>query len=197
MAMQFDINTIFSEMRATVQDPRSGARRVMAANLSMNEAALALLIVAILTAIISAFVGQMAQGIDTAAMPMAALSPVQWAVMQIAAMFVGAALIAAVGRFFGGQGTLAQSIALLAWAEFIVLMVQIAQVLSMFILPPVAVILAVIGIALTLWLIVNFVAELHGFDSLFKVFFALVGVSFLLVVILATIMAVLVGAPGA
>lgn len=195
--MQFDLTTIFSEMRAAVQDPRSGARRVMAANLSMNEAALALLIVAILTAIISAFVGQMASGVDAAAMPMAALSPVQWAVMQIAAMFVGAALIAAVGRFFGGQGTLAQSIALLAWAEFIVLIVQIAQVLAMFILPPAAVILAVIGIALTLWLIVNFVAELHGFDSLLKVFFALFGVSFLLIVILATILAVLIGAPGA
>ena len=195
--MQFDINSIFSEMRATVQDPRGGARRVMAANLSMNEAALALLIVAILTAILSAFVGQMASGVDTEAMPLAALSPVQWAVMQIAAMFVGAALIAGVGRSFGGHGTLAQSIALLAWAEFIVLMVQVAQVLSMFILPPVAVILAVIGIALTLWLIVNFVAEVHGFESLIKVFFALVGVSFMLIVIMATILAVLVGAPGA
>lgn len=195
--MQFDINTIAAEMRAAVQDPRASARRVIAANLSLNTSALALLIVAILTGIISAFVGQMAQGGDTAAMPMAALSPVQWAIMQIAAMFVGASLIAAVGRGFGGQGTLAQSIALLAWAEFIVLMVQIAQVAAMFIIPPAAVILAVIGIGLTIWLIVNFVAELHGFDSLIKVFFALVGVSFLLIVIMATIMAAFIGAPGA
>lgn len=198
--MQTDINSIWAAMRDTVQQPRRGARRVMGLNLSMSEAALALLSVAVVTAIISALVGQMVQGSPPAqggAAAMVAISPVQWAVLQVASMFVAAALITGVGRSFGGQGTFAQAAALLAWAEFIVLMVQIAQVIAMFVLPPAAVILAFAGIGLTVWLLVNFVAELHGFTSLIKVFFGMIGVGFMLMIVIATIMAALIGAPGA
>jgi hypothetical protein len=157
-------------------------------------AALALLIVALLTALISALVSQIAADTgDTA--PMVSFTPLQWAVVQVASMFVGAAVITGAGRWFGGHGTLPQAVILLAWAEFIVLMVQVAQVLALFILPPLTLVLAIAGIGLTLWLIVNFIAELHGFTSLIKVFFAMIAVSFALIMVLATILATVLGAP--
>lgn len=194
--MQFDLASIVKAAQQSVQTPRAAARQVMALNLPLNIAAMALMAVAILTGLISALVQIMAQsspGGEGAVM--VALSPVQWALVQILAMFVGAGLITAVGRSFGGHGTLPQAVVLLAWAEFIVLLVQIVQVAAMFILPPFALILAFVGLGLTAWLLVNFIAEMHGFSSLLKVFFGLVGAGFALIVLLATLMASIFGGP--
>ena len=193
--MQFDTASIFAAMRATVQEPRRMARAVMALDLPLNTASLALLIVALLTALISALVSQLAAGAQDAA-PMISFTPLQWAIAQVASMFAGAAIITAAGRWFGGQGTLPQAVVLLAWAEFIVLMVQVAQVVALFILPPLTLVLAVAGIVLTLWLIVNFIAEMHGFSSILQVFFGMIGVGFALIMVFATILATVFGAPA-
>jgi hypothetical protein len=194
--MQFDLPSILKAAQQSVQSPRPMARQVMALNLPLNVGAMALMVVAILTGLISALVQIMAQSsAGGEAAVIVALSPVQWALVQILAMFVGAGLITAVGRGFGGHGNFAQAVVLLAWAEFIVLLVQIVQVAAMFIVPPLALILAFVGLGLTAWLLVNFIAEMHGFSSLLKVFFGLVGAGFALLVLLATVMANIFGGP--
>jgi hypothetical protein len=191
--MQFDLPSILKAAQHSVQSPRPMARQVMALNLPLNVGAMALMVVAILTAMMSAIVSMMAQTAGGEAGVMMMLSPLQWAILQVVSMFVGAGLITVIGRSFGGHGTLPQAVVLLAWAEFIVLLVQIVQVIALFILPPLALILAFVGLGLTAWLLVNFIAELHGFQSLLKVFFGLVGAGFALIVLLATVMASIFG----
>ena len=63
---------------------------------------------------------------------------------------------------------------LIAWLQFIQLLVVAAQILLMIVLPAVAPVLEIAGVILFLWLLVNFVAEMHGFRSLGLVFLGVI-----------------------
>lgn len=188
--MQLDFATLWEEARLSVADPRAGARRVLALDLPLQTAALALVIVSLLTALVSALVSMMAAQMGASDVMGANLSPVQWVGMQTLGLFLGAGAMAYVGRWFGGVGTLPQAMALLAWAEFIILIVQIVQVLLLFILPPLSMLLALVGIALTFYLIAHFIAEMHGFPSVIKVFFGILATGFGLMMALAVLGAI-------
>ncbi len=191
--MQLDPASLWAEAVASVQDPRGGARRILALDLPASTAALALAIVAILTALISAMVTMMAAQMGAGDVMGAQLSPVQWVGLQSFGLFLGAAAMAVVGRWFGGYGTWAQAMALLAWAEFIILIVQILQVILMFVLPPVSLLLALGGVVLTFYLLSHFIAELHGFSSVISVFFGILATGIALMVTLAVIGTLVLG----
>ncbi len=193
--MQFDLPSLLTAARASVEDPRASAQRVLSLNLSLGTASLALLLVAILTAILSALVSMLAQSTGNGG-EMAALTPMNWAMLQISGMFLGAAAVHVVGNWFGGQGTLAGALAVLAWAQFIVLIVQIVQVAALFIAPFFAMPLAMIGVALSFWLLVGFIAQLHGFSSLIKVLLGILAVGAALIVLISVLLAGLLAAMG-
>ncbi|NJR43059.1 MAG: hypothetical protein HC767_10775 [Akkermansiaceae bacterium] len=75
------------------------------------------------------------------------------------------------------------------WLQVLMLGLQLLQVLLLLISPVLAAVVGLAGIVLFLWLLTNFVAELHGFQSLLAVFGAIVltgfAVAFLFVFILA------------
>ncbi|MBC7739270.1 MAG: hypothetical protein H7245_19145, partial [Candidatus Saccharibacteria bacterium] len=70
------------------------------------------------------------------------------------------------GRVFSGHGTLPQAVAMMAWLEVILILISTVQSVALILLPPLGVVLVPVGMVLSLWLITNFVAELHGFESL-------------------------------
>jgi hypothetical protein len=194
--MQFDLASLWAQALESVQDPRAGARRILALDLPLGTAALALVIVALLTALIAAMVSLMAMRMGAGEVMGAQLSPLQWVGLQTLGLFLAALAMAYVGRWFGGYGSLAQAISLLAWAEFIILIVQIVQVMLMFILPPLSAVLALFGVALTFYLVSHFIAELHGFASAVKVFFGILATGFALIMTLAVLAAVFIGPIG-
>ena len=63
----------------------------------------------------------------------------------------------------------------MAWIEGVLVLLQAVQMVLLLLAPPLAEALGLIGIALFLWLLTNFVAELHGFRSAAKVFFTILG----------------------
>jgi hypothetical protein len=69
---------------------------------------------------------------------------------------------------------LPDAVILIAWLQFIQLLVVAAQILLMIVLPAVAPVLEIAGVILFLWLLVNFVAEMHGFRSLGLVFLGVI-----------------------
>lgn len=192
--MPFDFPAIMAAARSSVQHPRDFARRVLALGLPLGVASLALACVAVLTAILTAIVGLLAQ--SAGVQGMAEMSPLQWAMLQLTGMFLLAVLIAYAGRWFGGQGDLAGAIVLVAWAQFVLLILQVIQLMALFLLPPLTPILALLGMALSLWLLVNFIAELHGFASPIKVFFGMLAVGFAVILGMATVLAALIGGAG-
>lgn len=196
--MSIDMKTLMIAARDTVQHPRAGARAVIDMGLPFPIGALALVLMAVLSAAMAAVMYvAFPLPADDAAPQMAVLeqiltNPLQLALVQTVILSVGAFLMFRIGRGFGGAGGLADAVALLAWLEFILLLLQVAQTLTMAFSPPLSQAIGLFGFVLFLWLLSNFTAELHGFSSVFTTFLGIVGaviaLSFSAAVVLALIM---------
>ncbi len=182
----------------TIRQPRMMARRIMAMNLPLNSAATALLLTALLGALLSATTWAALGTADDNASAMAEVfdRPFLLAGIQVLVQGAAAWLAWAVGRFFGGTGSLAQACALMAWVEWVLVLVQVAQVLLLLALPPVAEATSPLALILFLWLMASFVAELHGFPTLWKVLLGIVLTAAALGIAVVFILAALVGAGG-
>ena len=96
-----------------------------------------------------------------------------------------------IGKAFGGRGSLEETMLLITWLQFILVLFQALQTISLIILPPFAGLIGIAAMVMFFWLLVNFVAILHGFSSLGLVFTGIIlsffGVGFGLALILMLI----------
>ncbi len=187
-----EIAQIITLARATVNDPRGAARSIVALNLPQNTALLAVATVGVLTAILSSLI----MPPEGASHLIFALSPIQLALVQVGGLIISAGLIRTVGSWFGGKGQLNHALAMVAWIETLMLILQIMQLFALIIFPPFAVILALAGLFLMFWLATHFIAELHGFTSLPKVFFGIIGTGLGASVVLAIVLSLTIGPIG-
>lgn len=194
--MQLDVQALTTAIRLTLRDPRGAARGIIAMQLpvSVGWAAMALMVViSALLSSVSAMMFPMDLPPEMAAM---FSSPFRLAEGQAIVLAVGLMLIHGVGRMFGGTGRFTDALLLMAWMEALLILLQVLQMLAMLVLPPLASILGFLGIAVFIWLLVNFVAELHGFRSLLKVLLSIVGTVLAVSFAMAFVMAVMVGMGG-
>ena len=70
---------------------------------------------------------------------------------------------------------------------------QLVQFVALFILPMATIVLALVGLALLIWLMAHFIAELHGFANLWGVFFGMIGTLLALSFVLAALLAAVMG----
>lgn len=180
--MAIDVKTLLIAARDTMQQPKAGARALLKMELPANVGWMALILMAVVSAVVSALSFAIsAPGEDQAldqALTLLFRNPIQLAIFQGLALLVGIMLIYGVGRMFGGRGTLDQSVLLIAWLEFIMLLLQLAQFVILPISTPMATAIGLFGFVLFLWLLTNFIAVLHGFESNIAVFMAIVGTIF-------------------
>lgn len=178
--------------RLTLQNPRQAARVVMAWPFTPGE----LWSVLALTAVVSALVGQvlMAQSPDNGD-PMLALmmaSPMGFALIQFLGLGILVTLIYGIGRQFGGTGSFVGALALIGWMQVILMVLQLAQIVALVLLPPLALLISLFSVVLFVWLLTSFTAELHGFTSLIRTFSGMVasfiGLSVLLALFLVLVM---------
>lgn len=101
------------------------------------------------------------------------------------------------GRMFGGTGDVRDALILVLWAQFLMTVLQSVELVIALILPGAAGALAVVAIVFLLWLLTNFTAELHGFDSLARTFVGLVAAMFGLSIIMSIALALLMSAAPA
>jgi hypothetical protein len=127
---------------------------------------------------------------------MFAFTPIQLALVQVGGLIISAVLMRVVGVWFGGTGQFSHALAMVAWIETLMLILQVLQLFALIIFPPVAVILALAGLFLMFWLATHFIAELHGFTSLPKVFFGIIGTALGASLVLAIVLAITVGPIG-
>ncbi|MFN3145271.1 MAG: hypothetical protein ACE368_08365 [Paracoccaceae bacterium] len=84
----------------------------------------------------------------------------------------------------GGGGSLDDTILLMAWMQWILVGLQVIQILALLVIPPLVGLIVLAGMGLFFWLLTNFVAELHGFRSLGRVFMiillSMVGITILM-----------------
>lgn len=105
--------------------------------------------------------------------------PIIRAVVQFVVLALTAALMAGVGRMFGGKGDFPDALLVVVWTEILLLVVQAVQLLMLFVSPFAAALLTVVATALFFWLTVQFTKALHGFDSTPKVILGLIATIFI------------------
>ncbi len=98
------------------------------------------------------------------------------------------------GRLFGGTGDVRDAMLLVLWAQFLMTCLQAVELLIALALPGAGGALALVAVGFLLWLLTNFAAELHGFESLARTFVglaaAMLGLSLILSIALTLLISV-------
>ncbi|TRD20752.1 Yip1 family protein [Palleronia caenipelagi] len=166
----------------SVKAPRPTMRRLLDLNLPASVLWHALALVIVLSVILAELGNILIRAALPPGMsPPVFLSPVLFGALQFAAMVVIIGLVDRVGRAMGGKGDFAGALMTVTWVQAIMVLLQIAQSLMLFIAPPFAGLLLIAGVVLFFYLLSAFVAELHGFASVGRTFamilFVMVGVA--------------------
>jgi len=124
-------------------------------------------------------------------------NPVLLAIVQFMALMLSVLAIFLVGRMFGGRGGFEQTLLLSIWLQFYMLVIQTGLIGGAVLAGNIAAILDTAAFLYMLWLLVNFIAVLHGFTSLWRVFAGLVAASFLASFVIILVLGMVgIGAKG-
>lgn len=187
-----DLQLLFA---LTLSNPRAAVRAIKDLRLAEATGWAAMLLAAVVTAVLG-FAGQLILPGEVPE-PFATLmsSPIRMAGVQIISLLATALLAWAVGRRFGGQGSLADSLALIAWLQVPMIALQVVQLMVGLLVPFLAAMLGVAAFALYVVLLTLFVTELHGFKSALRVFGGLLCTSLLAALPVAILILAIFGAP--
>jgi len=184
------LSSLLQAARFTVQDPRAGARALMAMGVPMQARWLAMVFAVVGSTLLTVLAVRLSSIASDPQVAEMLSRPIPLAIMQGVVLIITINLIHWVGRMAGGQGRFGDALLLMAWLQVILMILQVIQIVLELVFPPAAQALGLVGLALFLWLLTNFVAELHGFRSLGLVFGGIIGtvlaVSFGLAVLLVS-----------
>lgn len=180
--------------RDIIADPRGGARAIIYSRLPMNARWLGLAVVVVLSVVFGQ-VSVMLMMQPSGLMGGVLTSPSLSILLQAGVLILIAIAMQQVGRMFGGGGNFPDAMLLVACLQGVMIMVQVAQIVALLLLPPLAGIVGLIGFGVFLWVLTGFVAELHGFKSLLNVFGMVIVTAFSIAFLLAMLLAMVGIAP--
>ncbi|MBV0912230.1 Yip1 family protein [Anianabacter salinae] len=182
---------------SSIPNPQQGLRAVFSLGLGRAEAWQALILMVVVSTLLGEATAALLPVSASIAGPLLA-TPLLAFVVQLCLLVVAVFAIFWIGRAMGGTGAFEDAVLTVAWLQFILVMLQLAQIAALVVFPPVAAWLGILGIGLFFWLVTHFTAALHGFTQPGKVFLMVVvsmlGIAFGLSIILSLIG---VSAPGA
>ena len=183
---------LFQAAVETVRDARGGARMIMAIQLERRQRWELLLLIAVLSALMAGLSLMIGGGSGLIVGGPAMLNPIGLGVAQLFLLISMVFGIHVVGTRLGGKGGLDEAILLVSWLQFVLICLQVVQIVAMVLLPPLAFLIGVAGIILFFWLLTAFVAELHGFSSTIGVFVSIL----IVMVVFTTLFRFLLGVLG-
>lgn len=160
--------------------PRDAARRVLGLGLAPGVIVQAALAVTCLGVVLGYVMLLLAAGQVDPVSAVVLDRPFLGAATQLGVMAAVALATYRIGRAFGGQGDLVGAATVVVWLNAMMLMIQVAQLVAMALVPPLAGLIAIATFFWVLWAFANFTAELHDFPSPVMV----LGVTILSVVVL-------------
>jgi hypothetical protein len=134
--------------------------------------------------------------VDDAAMQNLFDRPFLLAISQFSLMLLGAFLMWRVGRVFGGTGTFAQGLSLVAWLEVVLILLQVAEVLVLLILPVLALPVGIASLFAFFYLITHFTAALNGYTSLAKTFFGILATAIAVLLVTSFALMLIIPVPN-
>ena len=175
----------------TVRDPREGARAVLSLDLTRRQRWDMLLLTVVFSAILAKFSVMMSATAE-AEVGLFAASPFTLGLVQLVLMLFAVFAVYYFGRQMGGTGDFNGAIMIVAWLQFIMICLQIGQLLLLLVAPVLALLLGLIGLVLFFWMLTQFIMELHGFKSAMAVFLGV----FLAMFGLAVLLSIVIGMSG-
>jgi len=154
----------------TLSNPREGASTVLSMAPPLNALWLMFAIVVVLTLFMGEAVGLLSGISEDGPLTGAYGSPLLLGVVQGAFLCIMVFAIHHIGGWFGGTGRFEEALLLVVWLQFIFVCIQVVQIVALLVVPPLAALIPIVVIGLFFWLLVNFIAVLHGFTSLGMVF---------------------------
>ncbi|ABD55273.1 YIP1 family protein [Jannaschia sp. CCS1] len=174
----------------TIRDPRGSAAEVLRLAPPRPALWLAFALMITLSLMMGEVVSMIAAPPETG--PLTGQSALVLGLIQAAFLFLTVFAITHIGRAFDGQGHFDGALALITWLQFVFLLIQLLQLVLLLIAPPLAALLTVLAIGLFLWVLVNFIAELHEFQSVSMVF-VMTLVSFVSIIFLISLVLTVLG----
>ncbi len=157
----------------SVVDPKAAIRMLLDLRLPDRACWYALALMPVLLTLISAVVEMM---ISSAPAP----RPVNYfgmTVIHFVLIIVPAGLIHVIGERTGTTATFADALLTMLWLEFVLLPLQVIVLLLKAFSPELAAAALFCFAGLSIWLLTNFIAELHGYRSRLNVFLGIMTAS--------------------
>jgi hypothetical protein len=182
----------------TVRAPARAAELLVGLNLSRVVLWQALALVTVVSVLIVAISpGPMPEAGAIAGPQPVVFTPFAYATVLGASLVMLVFALHYTGQAIGGTGSFAATLTLVVWLEVLATAIRVVQAVVYLILPPLGALVSLVGLALLVWTLLNFINVLHGFQSLGRAVLALllavVGISLGLALILSLIGA---GLPG-
>lgn len=194
--MDLSLAALLVQVRDTLAHPRQGARAIMALQVPGPVAWIAVAFLAV-TSTLLAYVSYHLSPAETRDFFAEAMAlPLRTAFLQLFIWVLGIFALFRVGRARGGRGTMEETVALVAWLQFVMLVLQGVTLLVQVLVPPLAGLLGLAEVAVFFWLLVPFVAELHGFRSMAVTFAGVLAGICVLFLVMAVILAPFIGVGG-
>lgn len=163
--MDVTVGGLVALLKLTFQAPRKAAAVIVQSGLPVNARWSALVLMAVASAIVMyAIMSSLPLlGPEGEALPL----PGPFFLAGFFGFYLSmlAMLAFGVGRWRGGRGSLPDAVLLVAWLQVVQLALVFVQMVLLVVMPPLASLLEVASVVIFLWLLTNFVAELHGFRS--------------------------------
>ncbi len=171
--------------RLSFRAPRAATRQLLGMNLSNSQLLeFAMLSIALNTLIAhsqSLFaLDQVAPDAVDEMPPVIEFTPFMTFGVDFILMAASVLAVYLVGRMFGGTGTLRDSVLINAWMHYVMIVVLLAIQLLALLIPGMGFVGVLLAVGIFLYLLCNFVAEMHGFKSPWSVLFGTVAVTLVL-----------------
>lgn len=101
--------------------------------------------------------------------------PLRNTATQVVFLLAAAWGMSGFARSFGGVATFDDALMAVTWIEFLLLILQVAQLVVILALPFLALPLAILTLGLFFWLLTHFTAALNGFSSMARTFLGVLG----------------------
>ena len=173
-------DSLIMQGKRAFREPRATAADVLALGVPKEALAPALLLVVVVSVLLSA-------ASDMITPPPVAMSYFRMALLMMIIFTSFSLAIAQVGKMMGGVGTFSDSLLLAIFFQAIFIPVQALQVVLMLVSIEVAALLSFAIIIFGFWVNVNFIAALHGFETLGRALAVLLFASFAVAIFLVLV----------
>ena len=193
--MNLSAQTLLLAVKNTLADPAAVARQVMGLALTEAEAWMALAATAIAATLLTVLMQFILGPVLDPSVRDLFDRPFVLAFSQLSVMAFGALLMWRLGKVFGGTGTFAQALSLVAWLEVVLILLQLAEVVLILVLPGLAPVVGIASLFVLLYLLTHFTAALNGFRSLAKTLIAILLSAFGTLLLISLVLVFLIPVP--